>query len=159
MVWLGPSLTLYSEEGYLIPNQNRTYSVSSQQKLHYREDGTVHITISMAQPQDLTATNWLSAPQVKCLIYFALLPPLENCRCRLVCTLLTFHYESRLFLTTIILCALIGGWKILAHPSHLLAKRRCPIYCVVAAGTEGSYLLVCHRCFHYRHWSDSTKEY
>lgn len=58
------SITLYSEDGYLVANENRTYSVSSQQKLKFRDDGSLHVTISMQQPSDETLiTNWLPAPQ------------------------------------------------------------------------------------------------
>jgi hypothetical protein len=57
------SVTMYSDEGYLVPNENNTYSVSSQQDLVYGEDGSVHITISIEQPADLSKTNWLPAPQ------------------------------------------------------------------------------------------------
>lgn len=57
------SITMYSEEGYLVPNENGTYSVSSQQNLKYRDDGSLHVTISMSQPSDVSDTNWLPAPQ------------------------------------------------------------------------------------------------
>lgn len=57
------SITMYSEEGYLVPNENGTYSVSSQQKLKYGEDGSLHVTISMVPPADVSGTNWLPAPQ------------------------------------------------------------------------------------------------
>ena len=57
------SVTMYSEDGYLVANENRTYSISSQQKLVYREDGRVHITVSMVEPADRSTTNWLPAPQ------------------------------------------------------------------------------------------------
>lgn len=57
------SMTLYSEDGYLVANQYKRYSISSQQKLKYGADGSVHVTISMAEPADLSTTNWLPAPQ------------------------------------------------------------------------------------------------
>ncbi len=57
------SLTMYSDQGYLVPNQNGTYSVSSQQPLKFRADGSLHVTISMQQPDSVGDTNWLPAPQ------------------------------------------------------------------------------------------------
>jgi hypothetical protein len=58
------SLTMYTEEGYLVPNEQAKYSISSQQDdLKISEDGSIHITISVNQPASLEATNWLPAPQ------------------------------------------------------------------------------------------------
>ena len=57
------SVTMYSAQGYLVSNENNTYSISSQQQLVYGSDGSVHITISMVPPADMTSTNWLPAPQ------------------------------------------------------------------------------------------------
>lgn len=57
------SVTMYSEEGYLVANADAIYSISSQQDLVVREDGAVHITISMVAPEDRSGTNWLPAPQ------------------------------------------------------------------------------------------------
>lgn len=57
------SVTMYSDVGYLVPNENGTYSVSSQQDLKYREDGSLHVTISINQPENMSDTNWLPAPQ------------------------------------------------------------------------------------------------
>ncbi len=57
------SITLYSDMGYLVANENQTYSISSQQSLNYGEDGSLHITISMQPPSDVSSTNWLPAPQ------------------------------------------------------------------------------------------------
>ena len=59
------SVTLYSEDGHLVANQNKIYSVSSQQTLHYDADGSLRITISMTPPADdaSATTNWLPAPQ------------------------------------------------------------------------------------------------
>jgi hypothetical protein len=58
------SMTMYTEEGYLVPNENAKYSISSQQEdLKVTEDGSVHITISVNQPASLESTNWLPAPQ------------------------------------------------------------------------------------------------
>jgi hypothetical protein len=56
------SITLYSADGYLVANENRTYSVSSQQNLKYGPHGSVHITLSMSQPE-VKNTNWLPTPQ------------------------------------------------------------------------------------------------
>lgn len=61
------SITMYSEAGYLVPNANNTYSISSQQNLQFRADGSLHITISINRPSfdndPNNATNWLPAPQ------------------------------------------------------------------------------------------------
>jgi len=62
MFW---SVTMYSEQGFLVANEDAIYSVSSQQPLKLRTDGSVHITVSMDPPSDTAAaeTNWLPAPQ------------------------------------------------------------------------------------------------
>ena len=57
------SVTLYSDAGYLVPNEHNIYSISSQQQLNIRDDGSVHITVSMSPPADMSATNWLPSPQ------------------------------------------------------------------------------------------------
>jgi len=68
------SITLYSDEGYLVANEDKKYSVSSQQsELKVRSDGSVHVTVSMSAPTtfsgvsdpaaDVSTTNWLPAPQ------------------------------------------------------------------------------------------------
>lgn len=58
------SVTMYTEEGYLVPNENAKYSISSQQEdLKVAEDGSIHITISVNQPSSPDSTNWLPAPQ------------------------------------------------------------------------------------------------
>ena len=60
------SVTMYSDEGYLVANQNEIYSISSQQSdLKVQADGTVRITMSMQPPPDadLSETNWLPTPQ------------------------------------------------------------------------------------------------
>lgn len=67
------SITMYTEEGYLVPNQYQKYSISSQQDLQYGPNGEIHITISTDNPIDNnnndnkynvpSYTNWLPAPQ------------------------------------------------------------------------------------------------
>eukprot|EP01038_Epipyxis_sp_PR26KG_P012594 gene12594-16888_t len=58
------SITLYSESGYLVPNENRTYSISSQQKFIFNSDNSLRILISTIQPDSsYGAFNWLPAPQ------------------------------------------------------------------------------------------------
>ena len=60
---------MYTEEGYLVPNQYQKYSISSQQDLQFGPNGEIHITISTNNPLDNdnynvpSYTNWLPAPQ------------------------------------------------------------------------------------------------
>lgn len=62
------SITMYTVEGYLVPNQYQKYSVSSQQELTYGPNNEIHITISVNNPIDNPSydvpsyTNWLPAP-------------------------------------------------------------------------------------------------
>lgn len=58
------SITLYSDMGFLVENENETYSISSQQSLKYGVNGSLHITISIQPPsEDVPPTNWLPTPQ------------------------------------------------------------------------------------------------
>ena len=63
------SITMYTEQGYLVPNQYQKYSISSQQDLLFGPNGEIHITISTNNPLDNSEynvpsyTNWLPAPQ------------------------------------------------------------------------------------------------
>jgi hypothetical protein len=56
------SVTLYSDQGYLVANENKKYSVSSQQQdLKVNSDGSIKVTVSILDPMD--GNNWLPAPQ------------------------------------------------------------------------------------------------
>lgn len=60
MFW---SVTMYSEEGYLVANLDNIYSISSQQSLNFKDNGSLHVTVSIDKPADMSDTNWLPAPQ------------------------------------------------------------------------------------------------
>jgi hypothetical protein len=59
------SITMYTEAGYLVPNEQEKYSISSQQELSYEPDGSLRIIISVHEPTAAEGTkiNWLPAPQ------------------------------------------------------------------------------------------------
>jgi hypothetical protein len=61
------SMTMYTEEGYLVPNEQEKYSISSQQEgLVYESDGSLRIIISVHEPTPVEGEkkiNWLPAPQ------------------------------------------------------------------------------------------------
>lgn len=58
------SVTVYDAKGYLVPNPEKRYSVSSSrpEELVYQPDGSIDIVFSQNDP-GLPGTNWLATPQ------------------------------------------------------------------------------------------------
>lgn len=57
------SLTMYDDDGFLVPNPVRRYVINDRSELHYNEDGSLDLFVQATQPADREqAQNWLPSP-------------------------------------------------------------------------------------------------
>lgn len=59
------SLTMYSEDGYFVPNPIHRYAIGDRDKLHFKSDGSLDLYIQHDAPGGDRDANWLPAPDGK----------------------------------------------------------------------------------------------
>jgi hypothetical protein len=59
------SLTMYSEDGYFVPNPIHRYAIGDRDKLKFNPDGSLDLYIQHDAPGPDRAANWLPAPDGK----------------------------------------------------------------------------------------------
>ena len=59
------SLTMYSEDGYFVPNPIHRYAIGDRDKLKFNADGSLDLYIQHDAPGDDRDANWLPAPEGK----------------------------------------------------------------------------------------------
>lgn len=57
------SVTVYSEDGFLIPNEADRYTVGTHSEFEKGEDGSITITFASQKPEDVATENWLPVPE------------------------------------------------------------------------------------------------
>jgi len=70
------SITVYDSDGFLVPNEQEIYAVSSTGSgdLVYQEDGSIDIVFSQEDPQDPTV-NWIPVPDGAFRVYLRVYVP------------------------------------------------------------------------------------
>ncbi|CAA0110082.1 Uncharacterised protein [Mycolicibacterium vanbaalenii] len=70
------SITVYDAEGFLVPNEQEIYAVSStgSGNLVYQEDGSIDIVFSQEDPQD-PSVNWIPVPDGAFRVYLRVYDP------------------------------------------------------------------------------------
>ena len=70
------SITVYDADGFLVPNEQEIYSVSSTGSgdLVYQDDGSIDIVFSQTDPQDPTV-NWIPVPDGAFRVYLRVYDP------------------------------------------------------------------------------------